>query len=117
MSYIDQPSGTTVQLQASVFIGCALPRAIAETSLRLLLSNGGVRERARAVSTARWKTTLSAVVAATLQLSLASPKAIACSCAPLPPACQAYGQSPMVFLGTVTDRKSTRLNSSHLGIS
>src|ERR1017187_1448165 len=107
MSYIDKPSGTTVQLQASVFIGCALPRAIAETSLRLLLSNGGVRERARAVSTARWKTTLSAVVAATLQLSLASPKAIACSCAPLPPACQAYGQSPMVFLGTVTEALAT----------
>src|ERR1051325_6730794 len=36
------------------------------------------------------------------------PPGIACSCAPPPPPCQAYWQSPAVFLGTITEILATR---------
>jgi hypothetical protein len=44
------------------------------------------------------------VIALTASLLLTTSKvAFSCSCAPDPAACQAVGQSPLVFLGTVTD--------------
>jgi hypothetical protein len=50
---------------------------------------------------------LSAAVMA-LQFSVTLQRGMACSCPPTPPPCQAYGQSPMVFLGTITDALATR---------
>lgn len=47
-----------------------------------------------------------AVVA--LQVSITLQRAMAGSCPPTPPPCQAYWQSPMVFLGTITDALATR---------
>lgn len=55
------------------------------------------------VATLRWKTALVAVSAVAIQLSIVLPRMSACECGPKPPPCQAYWQSPMVFLGTVTE--------------
>lgn len=62
----------------------------------------------RAAHTVRWRATLAAVVAAVLQYNLGSPNAFACSCAPPPPPCEAYWQTPLVFLGTVTEALATQ---------
>lgn len=62
----------------------------------------------RAAHTVRWRATFAAVVAAVLQFSLASSNAFACSCAPLPPLCEAFSQTPLVFLGTVTEALATQ---------
>ena len=51
---------------------------------------------------AGWRKILPITVAVA-QLGAALPSLIACECKPTPPACEAYWQSPMVFLGTVTD--------------
>ena len=69
-----------------------------------LLSNRDVRSPSRAVATFRWRTTLAAVIAAIL----GSSNGLACSCGTLPPPCEAYWQSPLVFLGTVTEALATR---------
>ena len=47
----------------------------------------------------RW---LVPILAAAIQIGVASPALNACECGPKPPPCQAYWQSPMIFLGTVT---------------
>jgi protocatechuate 3,4-dioxygenase beta subunit len=46
-----------------------------------------------------------AVAAAALGIGV--PRLIACECRPTPPPCQAYWQSPLVFLGTVTEEIPT----------
>jgi hypothetical protein len=51
---------------------------------------------------AGWRKMMPMAVAAA-QLGVALPSLIACECGPTPPPCQAYWQSPLVFLGTVTD--------------
>src|ERR1700730_8949893 len=58
----------------------------------------------------RWKAALSDAVAIAIHVFSALPGAIACECRPKPPICQAYGQSPMIFLGTVTEALATEDN-------
>jgi hypothetical protein len=60
------------------------------------------------VNDARWRATLAAMVVVAIQLSIALPTVIANECGPTPPPCEAYWQSSMVFLGTVTEALSIR---------
>src|SRR5207247_11391900 len=73
-----------------------------------MLPNRVVIDLNRADSTIRWRAMLMGVFAATVQLNFGSPNAIACECAPPPPPCEAYWQTPMVFLGTVTEGLATQ---------
>jgi hypothetical protein len=54
------------------------------------------------------RASLTALVAATLHSHVLPSLLTACSCAPPPPPCQAYWQTPIVFLGTVTEALATR---------
>ena len=69
------------------------------TSAARWLSNRDVIKPNRAVSIFRWRTPLAAVIAVILWPS----NVVACSCAPPPPPCEAYWQTPLVFLGTITE--------------
>ena len=50
---------------------------------------------------------LAAILTVAAQAGIALPALQACECGPTPPPCQAYWQSPMVFLGTVTEELPT----------
>jgi hypothetical protein len=103
------------------------PAGVLEQPARHSCLNINVMECLRALGIARWKTALSTVVVAALQVSIALPTAIACECGPTPPPCQAYWQSPLVFLGTVTEvlatpdgrvaRARMRIDRSYKGVS
>jgi len=66
------------------------------------------------------------LVAAT-NLTISARKSLACECAPPPPPCAAYGETPMIFLGTVVEAIETengrvvlarmRLDKAYKGIS
>jgi Carboxypeptidase regulatory-like domain len=60
-----------------------------------------------------WRKMLRLTVA--LAQLVALPSLIACSCGPKPPPCQAYWESPMVFLGTVID--IVHMPDGHVGWS
>src|ERR1700689_1895198 len=47
-----------------------------------------------------WRKAIRGAVAAAA-LAIGLPRLSACECRPTPPACQAYGESPLIFLGTV----------------
>lgn len=75
---------------------------------RRLLSNKEVTESSRVAATAKWRATLAAILAAAITFNFGLPHAIACECAPPPPPCEAYWQTPAVFLGTVTEALATK---------
>jgi hypothetical protein len=67
---------------------------------------GDVNMYSLAPAAARPAVALMAVAATALSIGNQSLRA--CGCAPKQPPCEAYWQTPMVFLGTVTDALATR---------
>jgi|SRR5271157_2601872 len=64
---------------------------------------GDMNELRRAPAAARWHVVLPAVAAVAMQGSIALRGEVAPKCAPLPPPCEEYAHTQVVFLGTVTE--------------
>jgi hypothetical protein len=62
-----------------------------------------MNEPRRAPVTVRWHVVLPAVAAVVMQGSIALRGEVAPKCAPLPPPCEEYANTQIVFLGTVTE--------------
>lgn len=62
-----------------------------------------------------------ALVAATIHLSIWPPRVIGCECAPTPPACVAYVETPIIVLGTVESTSDglihMRVDRAYKGVS